>query len=60
VKMKIGRHPKEDVRRVEAVQKELGGRAELYVDANGAYQRKQALDKALRFADLGVTCLRSR
>jgi L-alanine-DL-glutamate epimerase-like enolase superfamily enzyme len=55
VKMKIGRHPKEDVSRIESVQKELGGHAELYVDANGAYQRKQALDKAPRFADLGVT-----
>ena len=55
VKMKIGRHPNEDVGRVSAVQKALHGRAELYVDANGAYSRKQALHKAQQFGDLGVT-----
>lgn len=55
VKMKIGREPDRDVARVTAVQKALDGRAELYVDANGAYQRKQALHKSRQFADLGVT-----
>jgi L-alanine-DL-glutamate epimerase-like enolase superfamily enzyme len=55
VKMKIGRHPEEDVSRVAKVQKALNGRAELFVDANGAYSRKQALHKALQFGDLGVT-----
>ena len=55
VKMKIGRHPDQDVQRVTAVQKALEGRAELFVDANGAYTRKQALDKARQFGDLGVT-----
>ncbi len=55
VKMKIGREPEHDVQRVNAVQKALKGRAELYVDANGAYQRKQALHKSQQFGDLGVT-----
>jgi L-alanine-DL-glutamate epimerase-like enolase superfamily enzyme len=54
VKMKIGREPERDVARVQATQKALGGRAKLYVDANGAYSRKQALSKAEQFGDLGV------
>jgi L-alanine-DL-glutamate epimerase-like enolase superfamily enzyme len=55
VKMKIGRHPSQDVVRVEAVHKALNGKAELFVDANGAYSRKQALHQAERFTDLDVT-----
>lgn len=55
VKMKIGREPDKDVERVRVVQKALGGKAELFVDANGAYERKQALRKAEQFGDLGVT-----
>jgi L-alanine-DL-glutamate epimerase-like enolase superfamily enzyme len=55
VKMKIGTHPEDDIPRVRAVQKALGARAQLYVDANGAYDRQQALDKAEHFGDLGVT-----
>lgn len=55
VKMKIGTHPEQDENRVKAVQKALNGTAELFVDANGAYHRKQALTKARQFADLGVT-----
>ena len=49
--MKIGREPGQDVARAAAVQKALKGRAELYVDANGAYSRKQALHKAQQFGD---------
>jgi L-alanine-DL-glutamate epimerase-like enolase superfamily enzyme len=55
VKMKIGREPDQDVRRVSAAQKALKDAAKLYVDANGAYRRKQALEKSEQFADLGVT-----
>lgn len=55
VKMKIGRQPDEDVARVAAVQKALKGRAQLYVDANGAYDRQQALHKSHEFGDLGVS-----
>ncbi|MGH9653331.1 MAG: enolase C-terminal domain-like protein [Bryobacteraceae bacterium] len=54
VKMKIGRDPAQDARRIAAVQKALKGRAELFVDANGAFDRKEALNKSKQFADLGV------
>jgi L-alanine-DL-glutamate epimerase-like enolase superfamily enzyme len=55
VKMKIGRDPEQDLQRVALVQKALQGRAELFVDANGAYSRKQALSQGRRFAELGCT-----
>ena len=50
VKMKIGTHPAEDLRRVKVVREAIGKDAELFVDANGAYSRKQALKFAERFA----------
>src|SRR5207237_3645941 len=37
VKMKVGRQPEHDGERVHAARKAIGGQAELYVDANGAY-----------------------
>lgn len=55
VKMKIGRDPVADIQRVKAVYRELGGKTEIYVDANGAYHRKQALASSQSFSDLGVT-----
>jgi len=55
VKMKIGRIPADDIRRVEAARAAIGRDAELFVDANGAYARKQAIAFANAFADLGVT-----
>ncbi len=55
VKMKIGRDPVSDAPRVRAVREAIGPEAELYVDANGAYARKQALAMALEFAESGVT-----
>lgn len=55
VKMKIGRDAAADRQRVAAVRKALGNRAELYVDANGAYSRKQALAQAEAFAGFQVT-----
>ncbi len=54
VKMKIGRAPAKDVGRVRAARSAIGD-AELYVDANGALRRKQALCFCREFADLGVT-----
>jgi len=54
VKMKIGSHPSDDLERVRAAREEIGKDAELFVDANGAYERKQALDFAERFRELGV------
>jgi L-alanine-DL-glutamate epimerase-like enolase superfamily enzyme len=55
VKMKIGREPDADLHRVRWAREAIGEGSKLFVDANGAYSRKQALDKAQRFADLGVT-----
>ncbi len=55
VKMKVGTDPDRDVERVRAVRKEIGDAPALYVDANGAYTRKQALWFAEAFSDLGVT-----
>jgi L-alanine-DL-glutamate epimerase-like enolase superfamily enzyme len=55
VKMKVGRDPRADLLRVEAARVAVGNATELFVDANGAYTRKQALEFSRRFADLGVT-----
>jgi len=56
--MKVGRHPEADRGRVAAARKAIGGRAELFVDANGAYSRKQALAMAGAFAgESGVSWL---
>ena len=57
VKMKVGRRPEEDERRVHAAREAIGDRVELFVDANGAWTRKQALLFAERFAALGVRWL---
>ncbi len=53
VKMKIGREPGRDLKRSEAAKRAIGD-ATLFVDANGAYDRKQALAFAQDFAQLGV------
>ena len=55
VKMKVGRDPAADVRRVEIARAAIGPNAELFVDANGAYSRKQALKQAWKFADMNVS-----
>lgn len=55
VKMKIGRDAAADRERVTAVRRTIGEKPSLYVDANGAYSRKQALAQADSFADCGVT-----
>ncbi|HEY4084710.1 MAG TPA: enolase C-terminal domain-like protein [Bryobacteraceae bacterium] len=55
VKMKIGTDPAADVNRVQRAREAIGGDAELFVDANGAYRRKEALSKAALFEDSGVT-----
>jgi L-alanine-DL-glutamate epimerase-like enolase superfamily enzyme len=55
VKMKVGRRPEEDVERVRIAREAIGGDAELFVDANGAYSRKQALGLAQEFDRSGVT-----
>jgi L-alanine-DL-glutamate epimerase-like enolase superfamily enzyme len=54
VKMKVGRAPQDDPARVRAARRAIGD-CQLFVDANGAYTRKQALAEAAAFAELGVT-----
>lgn len=54
VKMKVGREPTQDVARVKAARDAIGHGVELFVDANGAYGRKQALAFAQRFAEQHV------
>jgi L-alanine-DL-glutamate epimerase-like enolase superfamily enzyme len=54
VKMKIGAQPDNDLDRVRQAREAIGPDAELYVDANGAYNRKQALAFAEEFSELGV------
>ncbi len=46
VKMKIGRDAKADRERVRFAREAIGSEAELFVDANGAYSRKQAIAQA--------------
>jgi len=59
VKMKIGlqggTRPDADVARVRAVREAIGVEAELFVDANGAYTRRLAVEQAHRLAEHGVS-----
>jgi L-alanine-DL-glutamate epimerase-like enolase superfamily enzyme len=55
VKMKIGRDPAADLDRVREARAAIGPEAELFVDANGAYRRKQAMAMAEVFSESGVT-----
>ncbi len=54
-KMKVGRNPSQDITRVKDARKAIDVNDELFVDANGAYTRKQALDFAEKFREYGVT-----
>jgi L-alanine-DL-glutamate epimerase-like enolase superfamily enzyme len=54
VKMKVGARPSEDVERVRLARQVIGSGVELFVDANGAYSRKQALEFAEEFAEHDV------
>jgi L-alanine-DL-glutamate epimerase-like enolase superfamily enzyme len=55
VKMKVGREPRRDFARVSAARRAIGDELALFVDANGAYTRKQALSLAQGFAESKVT-----
>jgi L-alanine-DL-glutamate epimerase-like enolase superfamily enzyme len=57
VKMKVGRHPERDLERVRTARDAIGPAVSLFVDANGAWSRKQALASAEAFAAYGVTWL---
>ncbi|MFL6147335.1 MAG: enolase C-terminal domain-like protein, partial [Pseudonocardiaceae bacterium] len=54
VKMKVGRDPDAEPARLQAARKAIGDDTALFVDANGAYTRKDALLWAHRFAEQGV------
>jgi len=54
VKMKIGREPDRDLERVRAAREAIGPETKLFVDANGAYSCKQALEQARAFAEYSV------
>ncbi|MBV8513875.1 MAG: mandelate racemase, partial [Acidobacteria bacterium] len=55
VKMKIGREPNRDAQRVRAAREAIGAKTKLFVDANGAYECKQALSLANAFKESDVT-----
>jgi L-alanine-DL-glutamate epimerase-like enolase superfamily enzyme len=51
VKMKVGREPDKDRRRARVARNAIGPNVELFVDANSAYSRKQALHFCCLFAE---------
>jgi L-alanine-DL-glutamate epimerase-like enolase superfamily enzyme len=51
VKMKVGSDPADDPRRVRVARQAIGPEVALMVDANGAYERKEALALAESFAE---------
>lgn len=55
VKMKVGTRPQQDLARVKVAREAIGPGVQLFVDANGAYDRKQALRFAELFGEEGVT-----
>jgi L-alanine-DL-glutamate epimerase-like enolase superfamily enzyme len=55
VKMKVGPDAKADIERVRVARQAIGSNRELFVDANGAYSRKQALAQARAFRDFDVS-----
>jgi len=54
VKMKVGREPDADPDRAAIARRAIGDDAELFVDANGAYDVTTALQLAAAFAESGV------
>lgn len=59
VKIKVGKEwgekLDEDVERVQFARETIGEQSELFVDANGAYNVKQAIQQAEKFWEYGVT-----
>jgi L-alanine-DL-glutamate epimerase-like enolase superfamily enzyme len=51
VKMKVGREPERDRERVAAARAAIGSETELYVDANGALSRQEALECSRVYAE---------
>ncbi|SFQ08612.1 enolase C-terminal domain-like protein [Tranquillimonas alkanivorans] len=55
VKIKIGRDPADDPRRMRVAKEAMGDGCALFIDANGALSRKQATAMAEEAATLGAT-----
>jgi L-alanine-DL-glutamate epimerase-like enolase superfamily enzyme len=55
VKMKVGTEPDRDPNRVQVAREAVGAGVGLFVDANGAYSAKEAVDLGAEFADSGVS-----
>ncbi len=55
VKMKIGREPERDPQRIRTARKAISPHVQLFVDANGAFTRKQALAMSEVLLDNDVT-----
>ena len=55
VKMKIGREPERDEIRVKSGRKAIGEKIKLFVDANGAFVPKQALNFAEKLSEHNVS-----
>jgi L-alanine-DL-glutamate epimerase-like enolase superfamily enzyme len=54
VKMKVGRNPLDDPHRVDVARQAIGDDVELFVDANGAFDRSHALAAARVFGERHV------
>lgn len=54
VKMKVGAHPDADLDRVHVAREAIGRGVKLFVDANGAFDLREAMWFAQRFADEDV------
>lgn len=55
VKLKVGRDPDDDPRRVALVREAIGDEPALFVDANGAYRPGEAIALGRRYAESGVS-----
>lgn len=55
VKIKIGTEPEKDVERVKEARDAIGKNAKLFVDANGAYTIKQAIEKSFQFKEYNIS-----
>jgi L-alanine-DL-glutamate epimerase-like enolase superfamily enzyme len=55
VKMKIGADPSADIERVRIARESIGADTNLFVDANGAYNVRQATTFGKRFEEFNVT-----
>ena len=55
VKIKIGTHAEKDIERVQHARDAIGDDVKLFVDANGAYTIKQAIEKSYQFKEYNIS-----